>query len=130
MGPDGVVERDPLADDPVRLETIGQLVQADRLVFERPPQTFDEDVVHVPAPAVHGDRDLRVLENAGELVAGELAALIRIEDFRLAVSGQRVVQSLDAEPDSMVFDSRQARTWRVAQSTIATRYRKPPWTGM
>jgi hypothetical protein len=25
-------------------------VQIDRLVFERPPQAFDEDVVHAPAP--------------------------------------------------------------------------------
>ncbi len=28
-------------------------------------------------------------------------------------------------PASMVFDSHQDRTWRVAQSMIATRYRKP-----
>ena len=91
MGPLGIVEVDPLADDPVRLEAVGQLVQIDRLVFERPPQTFDEDVVHVPAPSVHRYRDLRVLENTGELEAGELAALIRIENLRLAESGQRLV---------------------------------------
>jgi len=65
MGPLSIVEVDPLADDPVRLEAVGQLVQIDRLVFERPPQTFDEDVVHVPAPSVHRYRDLRVLENTG-----------------------------------------------------------------
>ncbi len=51
MGPDGVVEVDPLRDDPVRLEAIGQLMQIDRLVFERPPQALDEDVVHALAPA-------------------------------------------------------------------------------
>ncbi len=42
MRPDGVVEADPLADDPFRLEAIGQLVQIDRLVFERPPQALDD----------------------------------------------------------------------------------------
>ncbi len=42
MGPDGVVEVDPLGDDPVRLVAIGQLVQIDRLVFERPPQPLDD----------------------------------------------------------------------------------------
>ncbi len=31
---------------------------------------------------------------------------------------------------SMVFDNRQANPWRVAQSMIATRYRKPRWTGI
>jgi len=33
----------------------------------------------------------------GEVKAGELAALVGIEDFRLAVSGQRLVQGFDAE---------------------------------
>ena len=87
MRPDGVVEVDPLPDDPFRLEAIGQLVQIDRLVFERPPQPLDEDVVHAPAPAVHGDRDTRVLEHTGELEAGERAALIGIEDLRPAGAG-------------------------------------------
>ena len=50
MGPLGVVEVDPLADDPLGPEAIRQFVQIDRLVFERPPQAFDEDVVHAPAP--------------------------------------------------------------------------------
>ena len=99
MGPLGIVEVDPLADNPVRLEAVGQLVQISRLVFERPPQTFDEDVVHVPASSVHRYLDLRVLENTGELEAGELAALIRIENLRLAESGQRLGQGFDTEPD-------------------------------
>jgi len=87
MGPLGVVEVDPLADDPLGPEAIRQFVQIDRLVFERPPQAFDEDVVHAPAPTIHGNGDLRALEHAGEVEAGELASLIGIEDFRLAVSG-------------------------------------------
>ena len=43
--------------------------------------------VHAAAPTVHGDADARVLEHAGEVEAGELAALIRIEYLRLAVAG-------------------------------------------
>ncbi len=50
------------------------------------------------APPVHGDRDLGVLEHAGEVEAGELAALVGVEDLGLAVSGHRLVQGLDAEP--------------------------------
>lgn len=87
----GVVEGDPVADDPLGVEAVGQLVQMHRLVFERPPQPFDEDIVHAPAPAIHGDGDLGVLEGVRELEAGELAPLVGVEDVGLAISGQRLV---------------------------------------
>ena len=76
MGPLSVVEVEPATDDPFGLEAIGQLVQVDCLILERAPEAFDEDVVHAPAPAVHGDRDTRVFEDTGEAEAGELAALV------------------------------------------------------
>lgn len=69
-----------------------------RLIFERSPEALDEDIVHAAAPAVHGDRDLRAAERTGEVEAGELASLIRVEYPRRAVSGQRRGQGLDAEP--------------------------------
>ncbi len=87
MGPLGVVEVEPATDDPFGLEAIGQLVQVDCLILERAPEAFDEDVVHAPAPAVHGDRDTRVFEDTGEAEAGELAALVGVGDLRPAVSG-------------------------------------------
>lgn len=110
MGPLSVVEVDPLADDPLGLEAIGQLMQVGRLVLVRAPVALDESVVYAAAPAVHGNCHIRVLEHAGEVEAGELAALIRIEDFGPAVSGQRVFHCFDAEPGSMVFESRQVTT--------------------
>ena len=79
-------------------EAIRQVVQVDRLVFERPSKALDKDIVHAPAPAVHGDGDTGVLKYAGEFEAGELAAPIGIEDVRPTVTGQRLVQCLDAEP--------------------------------
>ena len=82
MRPLGVIEVNPRADDPFGLEAVGHLVQIDRLVFETAPQAFDEDVVHAEAAPIHRDRDLGALEHAGEVEAGELAALIGIEDFR------------------------------------------------
>jgi len=96
--PLGIVELDPRADDALGREAIRHLVQVDGLVFQRSPETLDEDVVQAPAPPVHGDHDIGVLERAGEVEAGELAALIRVEDLRLAVSSHRVAQGLDAEP--------------------------------
>ncbi len=98
MGPLGIIEVDPLADNPFGFEAVRQFVQVDSLVFERTPQSFDKDVIHAPAPPIHRDRDLSALEDAGEVEAGELASLIGIEDFRLAVSIQCLVQGLNAEP--------------------------------
>ena len=42
MGPLGVVEVDPFADNPFGLEAIRQFVEVNRLVFERPPESLDE----------------------------------------------------------------------------------------
>src|SRR5206468_1482165 len=71
--------------------------QIDLLVFDAAPQAFDEYVVAPGALAVHADCDAVVGEHAGEGRAGELAALIGVEDVRLAVTSQRILQRLDAE---------------------------------
>ncbi len=42
MGPLGVVEVDPRADDPFGVEAVGELVQVDRLVLERAPEALDD----------------------------------------------------------------------------------------
>ncbi len=97
MGPFSVVEVHPLADNLFGLEAVGQFMQVDGFIFERAPQTFDEDVVHAPAPPIHGDRDLGGFKNAGEVKAGELASLISVEALRFAVSIQRLIQGIDAE---------------------------------
>ena len=97
MGPLGVVEPDPFADDPLGVEAVGQFVQVNRLVLERAPQSLNEDVVHAPAAPVHGDRDPGLLEATGDLEAGELAALVGVEDLRPAGGVERLIQGLDAE---------------------------------
>jgi hypothetical protein len=51
-------------------------VEVDLLVFQAAPQSLDEDVVHASTLAIHADRDPVALQRAGEVVAGELAALI------------------------------------------------------
>ena len=94
MGPSGVVEAEVAAD---RGSGIGHGIigaQVDLLVFDRPPEPLDEDVVTPGALAVHADRDTRVEEHAGEGGAGELAALIRVEDLGLAMVGESFFQGL------------------------------------
>ncbi len=107
MGPFGVVEADPRADDPFGLEAVGQLVQVDRLVFERAPQPFDKNIVHAAPATVHGDRGARVLERAGEVEAGELATLIGVEDIQAC----RIGSALRSRP--------RRRTGRPGCSTTA-----------
>ena len=49
------------------------------------------------ALAVHADRDFGGLQHLGEVGRAELAALIGVEDLRLAMPGERLLQSLDTE---------------------------------
>ena len=67
------------------------------LVFNAAPKPLDEHVVPPSAPAVHADGDPVFDQHASERRAGELAALIRVEDLRLAMAGESVLQRLDAE---------------------------------
>jgi hypothetical protein len=70
-------------------------VKLDRLIFEAAPQPLDKDVVHASAFAVHADHDAMPLQGAGKVVAGELAALIGIEDLRPAIARERVLEGVD-----------------------------------
>jgi len=72
-------------------------LQVDLLVFHAFPQPFDEHVVDPAAFAIHADPDTVALEQSDELRAGELAALIGIEDLGLAVPLQGVLDRLEVE---------------------------------
>ena len=65
-------------------------VQVDLFVFEAAPEPFDEHVVDPTAFAVHTGLDARVFKHLREVFAGELAALIGVEGFGLAIPGQRL----------------------------------------
>src|SRR5580658_3297088 len=68
------------------------------LVFERPPQPLDKNVVHTASPAVHADGDLPRRQLAGELLAGELRPLVAVKDVRPSPA-QRGLERFDAEVD-------------------------------
>ena len=67
------------------------------LIFDAAPQPLDEDIVPPGPFAVHADRNVVAGEHAGEGLARELRALIGVEDIRLAVTRQRILQRRDAE---------------------------------
>jgi hypothetical protein len=46
---------------------------------------------------IHRDTGVGILQGAGERKAGELRALIGVEDLRLAETGDRLLQCRDAE---------------------------------
>jgi len=61
-------------------------------------------------------------QNAGEGVAGELTALIRIEDLWLAKAGEHLLQRRDTEAGVHRVRQPPGQTLRLAQSMMATRY--------
>ena len=72
-------------------------VQVDMLVLHRAPESFDKDVVHPPSFSVHADRNVVRLQDAGELLAGELSALVGVKDLRPAVFCNGFFQSVGAK---------------------------------
>ena len=81
---------------PCGLPRVGVSLQVHLFVFHRPPQTLHEDVVGVSPLPVHADLHPVVLEDLSELQAGELAPLVGVEHFRLAIA-QGLLQSFGAK---------------------------------
>ena len=78
-----VVSPDVVADCLARLLDVVVLRQVGLFVFERPEPALDHDIVSPAALAVHALADAVFLQELLVFAAGELASLIRVEDFRL-----------------------------------------------
>ena len=104
-----VVEAEVRAQAVDRCRNGGVALQVHLLVLDRSPQPLDEHVVECPPPAIHADLHVGGVEPPGEGVAGELAALIGVEDRRSAPR-QGTIQCRTQKSLSSVFETSQART--------------------
>src|SRR5208337_4064818 len=92
-----VVELKPFADASARLDHRSIRLDENLLIFQAPPQPFDEDIVQVTAPPIHADPNSSAGQLTNKIRAGELRTLIGVEYFRLAVPFHRLPQRLDAK---------------------------------
>ena len=92
-----VVEVQILSDGGAGFGHVGVGLQVDLLVFDALPDALDKNVVAPGSFAIHADPDAVGDQQAGEGRAGELAALIGIEDLRLAIAGHGLLDGFDAE---------------------------------
>ena len=72
-------------------------MQIHLFVFDTPPEPFDEYVITPAALAIHADGDVVLRQEARELLARELAALVGVEDVRRTVAVNRFAHGVHAE---------------------------------
>ena len=72
-------------------------MDVDVLVLQTAPQSLDEDIVESSTAAIHADPDIQLDQAAGENIARELRALIRVKYFRQA-KRKRTVHDLKTKP--------------------------------
>src|SRR4051794_27202999 len=125
-----IVEVQPRSNPRLRFGNRSIGVQVYLFVFQAPPEPLHKDIIQTPALAVHADLDVALLQHANKVIAGELAALIGVEDLRPSEPSQRLLQRLDTEVGVQGVGQAPANTARLCQSMITTKYRKPRGIGI
>src|SRR3954453_14000862 len=92
-----IVEVQPCSDPGLRFGNRSISVQIYLFVLQTPPEPLHEDIIHATTLAVHADLDRVPLQNTDKVIAGELAALVGVEDVRPSELAQRLLQGLDTE---------------------------------
>ena len=81
-----VVESEILGQSDHPLAYLGIAFQIHVFVLDVAPEPFDEDVVKHASSSIPADDNAFSFQHVGEGLAGELRALVAVEDFRLAMS--------------------------------------------
>jgi hypothetical protein len=97
MGSLSVVKSDPIVDDTFCLYPVLQFVQVDSFLLQGSPEAFDEDVVEVSSPPIHRIFDLGIGQGGDPGRTSELRSLVRIHYLWLAISGDCLLQRLNAK---------------------------------
>src|SRR5205807_7249677 len=80
MRPPQIIPVEELGKAALLCDAVGGWAQIDPFVLHGPPQALDKDVVVTAPASIHADLDPVIPQHRGERVAGELRALIGIED--------------------------------------------------
>ena len=97
VGSLGVVKIEVLGQSSSQLRSGLVTMQVNILVLDAAPQPLDEHVVDPSTLSIHADLNSVGLQRIDPFPAGKLGSLVRVENFRLAVFFQRLLQRLDAE---------------------------------
>ena len=74
------------------------VIKIDFFIFERPPESFDEDIIEATTTPVHADVNMAICQHSSKIIAGKLRALIGVENRWLSMT-ERFLQHLKAEMD-------------------------------
>ena len=92
-----VGKTDPVIDDPLGLEAVGDLVQVHSLLLQGAPEPLNEDIVEITTAPIHRDFDVSFGQRGDPVSPCILAALICVHDLGLAVFGDGFFKSLHAK---------------------------------
>ena len=76
----------------IQFKTIIGGIEVNVIVFQRPPEPFDPDIVQRSSLAVHRDLYSLLFQVLGPDGTGVLAALVRVQDFRFTMCSNRILE--------------------------------------
>ena len=92
-----VVQPEVFLQTPLRIVHAVVSVEINLFVLHAAPESFHEHVIPPASFAIHADLDVVVFQRAGEIQAGELTALVGVEDFRRTKALDRLLYCFLAE---------------------------------